>query len=70
MRPTLKRAELAQPPVVPSPAVPDISPVLESLLQRLAVRKDDASPRPRYWEFIPERDQNNLITRIIATPYY
>jgi len=32
--------------------------------------KEDAPPRPKGWRFVPERDANNLIIEIIATPIY
>lgn len=69
-RPTMRRTGpvVAQAPAPPPEPAPHA--VLEALLQRLAVRKDEPAPRPSRWEFIPERDANNLIVRITATPFY
>ena len=30
----------------------------------------DPAPRPRAWEFVPIRDDDKLIVKIIATPVY
>ena len=37
---------------------------------QVIVMPSTEGPRPKQWEFIPERDQNDLIVRIIANPIF
>lgn len=65
--PRLRPPTTADAPEAPPAPSFAIEQVVRALNQ--AVRKEDG-PRPRYWEFIPERDENLLITKITATPIY
>ena len=60
------------PPPQPAsvPAASSFELELRALLERLTVERKEDGPRPRYWEFIPERDADRLITKITATPFY
>ncbi len=49
---------------VPEP----VAPVVERSVT--VVTAPDPLPRPKRWVFIPERDQDNLIVAIVATPEY
>jgi hypothetical protein len=56
------------PRVKPEPVVADPAPVVKE--QPTIVVVPDTTPRPKSWEFIPVRDDDLLIVKIIARPVY
>lgn len=50
-----------------------VEPITRNVLESALVRATSplakaTSPAPAGWRFVPQRDENNLITEIIATP--
>jgi hypothetical protein len=44
--------------------------VAKEAAPQVIVMPADPSPRPKAWEFVPIRDDQKLIVKIIATPVY
>jgi|JI10StandDraft_1071094.scaffolds.fasta_scaffold34873_5 hypothetical protein len=50
---------------VPAEVPPEAEPVIQVIREQLIVKE---AVQPKGWRFVPHRDENNLITEIIATP--
>lgn len=61
MTPKLKTQEKEAPVVAQPPAV------VKLLLEQIVTREAPVVA-PHGWEFLPERDQNGLIVRVVALP--
>ncbi len=53
----------------PAPEPEPVPAVVKEAPQMIVMPSTDG-PRPKQWEFIPERDGNDLIVRIVATPIF
>jgi len=58
-----------KPRIVKAPADP-VPVAKESAPPAVIVMPADPAPKARYWEFVPIRDEDKLIVKIIATPVY